>query len=97
MFYPVASSWLMLLPLIQITENNRCVDKHSFGANFSTNSIIFVASAIVVATSARLAQSVERWTLNPTVVGSSPTLGSNFCPSANLVLAICVFKLVQGL
>ena len=24
---------------------------------------------------ARLAQSVERWTLNPTVVGSSPTLG----------------------
>ena len=23
-----------------------------------------------------LAQSVERWTLNPTVVGSSPTLGS---------------------
>ena len=25
--------------------------------------------------SARLAQSVERWTLNPTVVGSSPTLG----------------------
>ena len=26
-------------------------------------------------TIARLAQSVERWTLNPTVVGSSPTLG----------------------
>ena len=25
---------------------------------------------------ARLAQSVERWTLNPTVVGSSPTLGA---------------------
>ena len=29
--------------------------------------------------SARLAQSVERWTLNPTVVGSSPTLGVYFC------------------
>ena len=28
---------------------------------------------------ARLAQSVERWTLNPTVVGSSPTLGECFC------------------
>ena len=28
--------------------------------------------------SARLAQSVERWTLNPTVVGSSPTLGAYF-------------------
>ena len=28
--------------------------------------------------SARLAQSVERWTLNPTVVGSSPTLGDLF-------------------
>ena len=28
--------------------------------------------------SARLAQSVERWTLNPTVVGSSPTLGVDF-------------------
>ena len=27
---------------------------------------------------ARLAQSVERWTLNPTVVGSSPTLGVHF-------------------
>ena len=27
---------------------------------------------------ARLAQSVERWTLNPTVVGSSPTLGAPF-------------------
>ena len=27
---------------------------------------------------ARLAQSVERWTLNPTVVGSSPTLGVPF-------------------
>ena len=27
---------------------------------------------------ARLAQSVERWTLNPTVVGSSPTLGDVF-------------------
>ena len=27
---------------------------------------------------ARLAQSVERWTLNPTVVGSSPTLGGFF-------------------
>ena len=27
-------------------------------------------------TVARLAQSVERWTLNPTVVGSSPTLGA---------------------
>ena len=27
---------------------------------------------------ARLAQSVERWTLNPTVVGSSPTLGVYF-------------------
>ena len=27
---------------------------------------------------ARLAQSVERWTLNPTVVGSSPTLGAYF-------------------
>ena len=27
---------------------------------------------------ARLAQSVERWTLNPTVVGSSPTLGVCF-------------------
>ena len=27
---------------------------------------------------ARLAQSVERWTLNPTVVGSSPTLGGYF-------------------
>ena len=27
---------------------------------------------------ARLAQSVERWTLNPTVVGSSPTLGEYF-------------------
>ena len=27
---------------------------------------------------ARLAQSVERWTLNPTVVGSSPTLGACF-------------------
>ena len=27
---------------------------------------------------ARLAQSVERWTLNPTVVGSSPTLGDSF-------------------
>ena len=27
---------------------------------------------------ARLAQSVERWTLNPTVVGSSPTLGASF-------------------
>ena len=27
---------------------------------------------------ARLAQSVERWTLNPTVVGSSPTLGEIF-------------------
>ena len=27
---------------------------------------------------ARLAQSVERWTLNPTVVGSSPTLGVLF-------------------
>ena len=26
-------------------------------------------------THARLAQSVDRWTLNPTVVGSSPTLG----------------------
>ena len=30
--------------------------------------------------SARLAQSVERWTLNPTVVGSSPTLGVYFLP-----------------
>ena len=29
-------------------------------------------------THARLAQSVERWTLNPTVVGSSPTLGEYF-------------------
>ena len=29
---------------------------------------------------ARLAQSVERWTLNPTVVGSSPTLGACFSP-----------------
>ena len=28
---------------------------------------------------ARLAQSVERWTLNPTFVGSSPTLGAFFC------------------
>ena len=28
--------------------------------------------------SAWLAQSVERWTLNPTVVGSSPTLGALF-------------------
>ena len=44
--------------------------------------------------SARLAQSVERWTLNPTVVGSSPTLGEflpfpvppgiAFCPGQNL-------------
>jgi hypothetical protein len=25
-----------------------------------------------------LAQSVERWTLNPTVAGSSPALGSSF-------------------
>ena len=27
---------------------------------------------------ARLAQSVERWTFNPTVVGSSPTSGDAF-------------------
>ena len=27
---------------------------------------------------ARLAQSVERWTFNPTVVGSSPTSGERF-------------------
>ena len=27
---------------------------------------------------ARLAQSVERWTFNPTVVGSSPTSGVSF-------------------
>ena len=32
---------------------------------------------------ARLAQSVERWTLNPTVVGSSPTLGATFAFSAH--------------
>ena len=31
---------------------------------------------------ARLAQSVERWTLNPTVVGSSPTLGATFASNA---------------
>ena len=33
---------------------------------------------INLGTHARLAQSVERWTLNPTVVGSSPTLGGYF-------------------
>ena len=38
---------------------------------------------------ARLAQSVERWTLNPTVVGSSPTLGECFSPVK------CEFKFVR--
>ena len=39
---------------------------------------------------ARLAQSVERWTFNPTVVGSSPTSGEifdfalKFCPKIYL-------------
>ena len=33
---------------------------------------------IVNSERARLAQSVERWTINPTVVGSSPTLGAPF-------------------
>ena len=33
----------------------------------------------VLFNNARLAQSVERWTLNPTVVGSSPTLGVILC------------------
>jgi hypothetical protein len=32
----------------------------------------------VMAMAARLAQSVEHGTLNPGVVGSSPTLGANF-------------------
>ena len=35
---------------------------------------------------ARLAQSVERWTLNPTVVGSSPTLGVPFDRYSKLTL-----------
>ena len=30
---------------------------------------------------ARLAQSVERWTFNPTVKGSSPLSGEKFCRS----------------
>ena len=40
----------------------------------SSNSNI-VKIALIGTDVARLAQSVERWTLNPTVVGSSPTLG----------------------
>ena len=49
---------------------------------------------------ARLAQSVERWTLNPTVVGSSPTLGVcftlNFCliPCKALSLG-CIYRPVM--
>ena len=35
----------------------------------------FLNRRITLGIHARLAQSVERWTLNPTVVGSSPTLG----------------------
>ena len=35
----------------------------------------FLNKRVILSIHARLAQSVERWTLNPTVVGSSPTLG----------------------
>ena len=39
---------------------------------------IIIYNIVLLVIQARLAQSVERWTLNPTVVGSSPTLGLVF-------------------
>ena len=39
---------------------------------------IIIYNIVLLVKQARLAQSVERWTLNPTVVGSSPTLGCCF-------------------
>ena len=43
----------------------------------------FLNKRIRLGIHARLAQSVERWTLNPTVVGSSPTLGDYFLLVSN--------------
>ena len=46
--------------------------------------------------SARLAQSVERWTLNPTVVGSSPTLGAYFILiDSSLIKELPLYFLLQ--
>ena len=44
---------------------------------------------------ARLAQSVERWTLNPTVVGSSPTLGVSFVILDPMTVFDLVVKVVK--
>ena len=39
------------------------------------NFVRFMITYLLLHYRARLAQSVERWTFNPTVVGSSPTSG----------------------
>ena len=46
---------------------------------------------IKLVASARLAQSVERWTLNPTVVGSSPTLGVFFYFLKGISIVYAIF------
>ncbi|CAI5713765.1 unnamed protein product [Peronospora destructor] len=54
--------------------------------------LIFVCFVDVHGQEARLAQSVERKTLNLVVVGSSPTVGDRFCLSGlcNFVLVWCL-------
>ena len=44
---------------------------------------------------ARLAQSVEHGTLNPGVVGSSPTLGDLFCKSPKNYSMILVIRFIS--
>ena len=50
----------------------------SFGANDRTQNILVVYHLTDLEHQARVAQSVEHGTLNPRVVGSSPTSGAYF-------------------
>ena len=46
---------------------------------------------------ARLAQSVERWTFNPTVKGSSPLSGDLFFPWSKQCLIKCIFAFLPNI
>ena len=55
----------------------------------------FVCFADVCVKEARLAQSVERKTLNLVVVGSSPTVGDCFCCDGLCHIRVCVVSLLH--
>ena len=79
-----------IYPLTRVTETGK-TDKFCPEFMFiCSRGWWLIFSKFISAVRARLAQSVERWTFNPTVVGSSPTLGSIFYLTLYRIVSINV-------